>query len=79
MQVERLGFYIRDCYDFSGNQPLGYWSSEGAYKLPGTHLSMVENKSFNDWRSRTGLGADFLVFSDVQWEALSTPLRKDFS
>ncbi|WP_152033977.1 DUF6402 family protein [Paracidovorax avenae] len=76
--VEELLFYIRDSYDFSGNQPLGYWGMDGVRKLPGRGLSMVENRSFNEWRSRKGLGADFLVFSDVRREKLAVPLQKSF-
>lgn len=76
--VEELLFYIRDSYDFSGDQPLGYWGQDGAHKLPGRGLSMVENKSFNDWRSHTGAGADFLIFSDVHRYKIPAPLHKVF-
>jgi len=76
--VEELLFYIRDSYDFSGDQPLGYWGQDGAHKLPGRSLSMVENRSFNDWRSHTGAGADFLIFSDVHRYKIPAPLHKVF-
>ncbi len=52
VKIVKLGFYIKDTYDFNGDQPLGLWTSEGAYKLPVPGRVLLENKSFRDWRAR---------------------------
>ncbi len=66
--VNEIGIYIRDTYDFEGDQSLGYWSESNnsvSYLNPlaGDHVS---NESFRDWRSANGHGGDFLVFSNVK-------------
>lgn len=69
--ITKVGCYIKDSYDFIGNQlgGLGYWNptinkakkltaEEGFYK--------VENKNFRDWRKKNGKEGDFLVFSNIE-------------
>lgn len=77
--VRSLGFYIRDSYDFSGDQPLGNWSSDGVRMLPVAGHFMVENQSFRAWRDQNHSGGDFLIFSDVHWMQLAQPLVWDLS
>lgn len=72
--IHSLVFYIRDCYDFSGDQMLGNWNTSEVRKAPSSNLYLVENASFRDWRSRHQKGGDFLVFSDLYREKLRTPL-----
>jgi Family of unknown function (DUF6402) len=74
VKIVKLGFYIKDTYDFAEDQPLGLWSEDGAYKMPASGRFLVENKSFRDWRARFNQGGDFMIFSDVRWEAIPSPL-----
>ena len=63
--VTSVGVYVRDSYDFVGDQNLGYWNSRTKYAgrnfLKG---DKVTNESFREHASKTGRGADFLVYSD---------------
>lgn len=74
VNITKLGFYIKDTYDFNANQPLGYWTNEGVTKSAGPGSSTVENKSFRDWRARFAHGGDFVVFSNVRWEGVPRPI-----
>lgn len=73
--VNEVGVYIRDTYDFEGDQSLGYWDADDdsvSYLNPlsGDH---VTNESFRNWRSANNRGGDFLVYSDVKRTTLRTP------
>jgi hypothetical protein len=73
--ITAVGVYVRDSYDFEGDQPLGFWDdSDNSVStwnpLAGTYVS---NASFRDWRSTTGMGGDFRVFSDVKVTRLDKP------
>lgn len=73
--ITEVGVYIRDSFDFNGDQFLGYWDdSDNAVSmmnpLSGTAVS---NSDFRDWRLRNGRGGDFLVFSDIKRTTLATP------
>ncbi|GKS95490.1 DUF6402 family protein [Acidovorax sp. SUPP2825] len=74
VDIHSLVFYIRDCYDFSGEQILGNWNASEVRKVPSSNLYMVENASFREWRSHHQKGGDFIVFSDLYRERLKTPL-----
>lgn len=73
--VKQVGVYIRDTYDFEGDQDLGYWDAEDndVSVLNPFAGDKVTNESFRDWRSANGMGGDFLVYSDVKITTLSTP------
>ena len=60
-------------YDFVGNQSLGYWNSRTKY-AGGNFLKgdKVTNESFREHASKTGRGADFLVYSDIKITTLQT-------
>ncbi len=73
VKIDKLGFYIRDTYDYNEDQPLGYWTEEGVTKTAGEISVAVENKSFRDWRARFKHGGDFMVFSNVRWEGVIRP------
>jgi hypothetical protein len=86
VSVNSIGTYIRDTYDFNGDQYLGHWSKVSA---PYTRLYTVgasrgdcpddfvevNNERFRAHRDKAGKGGDLLIFSDV----LITPLRKPFT
>ena len=66
--VDKLGIYIRDTYDFEGDQSLGYWDEDDdsvSYLNP-LSGDKVTNESFRNWRSANGKGGDFLVYSNVK-------------
>jgi hypothetical protein len=73
--ITDVGVYLRDSYDFNGDQHLGFWddsdnSVSGWNALSGTQ---VTNEDFRNHRAATGRGGDFLVFSDVKQTHLATP------
>ena len=74
IRIEKMGFYIRDVYDFNGSQLLGFWNRNGVSKTPSLGYSVVDNGSFRDWRAKHRMGGDFFVFSDVKWERLPAPI-----
>jgi len=55
IEVTRVGVYLHDTFDFSGDQPLG---------PPGQEY--LSNTDYREYRRQTGRGADFEVFSDVR-------------
>lgn len=63
-----IGVYVRDSYDFNGDQDLGYWDARGNRVSAVNPLfgDRVTNADFRSWRARTGLGGDFVVYSDVK-------------
>lgn len=65
--IASVGVYVRDSYDFVGDQSLGYWNSQTNYAgknfLRGDKVS---NASFREYTAKTGKGADFLVYSDIK-------------
>jgi uncharacterized protein DUF6402 len=73
--ITEVGVYIRDSYDFNGEQFLGYWDDSDNTVSMFNPLSgtSVSNSDFRDWRSRNGRGGDFLVFSDIKRTTLTTP------
>ncbi|HEY4292366.1 DUF6402 family protein [Luteibacter sp.] len=93
IRATHAGYYIRDTYDFNGFQFLGTWTKTGVLHsiqppLPLTshgvisHLgkepvSHVFNHDFESYRRVTGLGGDFIVYSDVVWEPVDMTLELD--
>jgi Family of unknown function (DUF6402) len=74
VKITKLGFYIRDTYDFNEDQALGYWTNEGVTRSAGLGSASVENKSFRDFRARFNCGGDFMIFSNVRWEGVPKPI-----
>ncbi|MBR3924170.1 MAG: hypothetical protein IKJ45_13715, partial [Kiritimatiellae bacterium] len=65
--VTSVGVYVRDSYDFVGDQSLGYWNNHTNYA--GRNFfrgDKVSNASFREHAKKTGKGADFLVYSDIK-------------
>ena len=75
VQIEQVGIYIRDSYDFEGNEELGYWDLDRARmskrKIEGG--TPLNDSTFRAWRNRTGRGGDYLIFSDVKIETFNLP------
>lgn len=93
VQIDRVGIYIRDSFDFEGFQPLGFWDTHDDYvsrsdpshcwevgrrtvRVPFMSPTTVpvygcgmatyfSNGRFRDYRTHTGKGSDFYVYSDI--------------
>lgn len=85
IEVKDVGIYIKDSFDFNDNsrffsQFLGYWDdSDNSVKkvewwsYEKSITNKVTNRDFRNWRSTSGRGGDFLVFSDIKWTHLAPP------
>ena len=86
VRITEVGVYVRDSFDFEGDQYLGCWSDAPHAFLPimpptpshGVVFTQpvcmpVGNRDFRVWRDRHGRGGDFLVFSDLQRVVLPKP------
>lgn len=61
--VEEVGVYVKDSFDFNGDQFLGVW---------GYRDTPVNNSDFREWRAKNNAGGDFQVFSDIKRTKLSS-------
>ena len=66
VQIEKVGIYIVDSFDFNGHQFLGFWSPWDVSRAPITTYEAVWNSTYRDWRARNRKGGDFMVFSDIK-------------
>jgi hypothetical protein len=73
--VRQVGSYVRDSFDFNGDQFLGFWDdSDDAVSLVNPLSGeKVSNASFRAYRGSTGRGGDFLVYSDTKKLMRSPP------
>ncbi|EYF08686.1 DUF6402 family protein [Chondromyces apiculatus] len=73
--VHQVGIYVRDSFDFNDSQFLGYWDDSDSSVSTMNFLSgdRVENASFQAYRRGTGMGGDFLVYSDTKKLMRSPP------
>jgi hypothetical protein len=62
--VAEVGIYVKDSFDFNGDQFLGFW---------GYRDTPTNNSDFREWRDQNNAGGDFLVFSDIKRTRLATP------
>jgi hypothetical protein len=72
--ITEVGVYLRDSFDFNGDQNLGHWKTpDGVRATPWVGYTAVNNASYRDYRTATGRGGDFTVYSDVKVTALTQP------
>jgi hypothetical protein len=57
LTIDEVGIYVKDSFDFNGDQNLGIW---------GYRDEPVGNADFRKWRKDHNQGGDFRVFSDVK-------------
>jgi hypothetical protein len=66
VDLSDVGIYIKDSYDFNGDQDLGCWdpvaNTVGRTGLFG-NSTCVGNVDFRTWRAANNRGGDFLVYS----------------
>lgn len=89
--IDEIGTYLRDAYDFNGDQPLGSWGPTGLSRvavlapeievdlrrnipLTGQRFWRVGNDSFRRFRTLTGMGGDYMVYSNIRRQRLATPV-----
>lgn len=75
VSVSQVGVYVRDSFDFNGDQFLGYWddSDDSVSMINAFSGDSVSNQSFRDYRMRTGTGGDFLIYSNTKVLVRSPP------
>ncbi len=68
ISVGKVGVYIKDSYDFEGDQFLGFWDEDDNSVSTINFLSGdgVHNETFRDWRTANNMGGDFRVYSDLK-------------
>lgn len=72
VEVTKAGIYIVDSFDFNDppneDQFLGYWDPDDNSVSYWNVLSgeSVHNSDFRNHRTRTGMGGDFMVYSDIK-------------
>jgi hypothetical protein len=77
VSIAEVGVYVRDSYDFEDDpgawfsQPLGVWRLPGMMSVP----HYVTNSDYRDYRTATKQGGDFLIYTDVLWTPLFTPVN----
>lgn len=64
LAITEIGVYVKDSFDFNGDQFLGVW---------GYRDDFIYNEDFRKWRAENGKGGDFRVFSDIKRTKLSRP------
>ena len=72
VDIWQVGVYVRDSFDFEGDQFLGYWDDTDNAVSMINPLSGdgVSNEDFRDWRTTNNRGGDFIVYSNVRFVAL---------
>lgn len=66
VQIEKVGIYIFDSFDFNGVQFLGFWCPDDVSRVPMPGYEDIWNSSYSAWRRAHGKGGDFLVYSDIK-------------
>lgn len=68
VMITEIGVYIRDGFDYSGDQPLGYWSLKDKNltinPLNGNYR-YINNESYRDYRKDSGMGGDSYRYSNM--------------
>jgi len=68
--IEKVGVYVKDPFNFPGDQYLGNWTYPDSviYRpyVSSWYDGEVTNKTFRDYQEKYRQGQDFFVFSDVK-------------
>jgi hypothetical protein len=88
--ITSVGVYVRDSFDFNGSQELGHWQLPhhvhapiGGYLLPRGSDEIrnpnakfrVTNEDYRRYRDKTGMGGDFIIYSDIKETVLKAPAK----
>ncbi|MDJ0807572.1 MAG: DUF6402 family protein [Gammaproteobacteria bacterium] len=67
VDLSDVGIYIKDSYDFNGDQDLGCWdpvaNTVGRTRLFQGNATCVGNVDYRTWRAANNRGGDFLIYS----------------
>jgi hypothetical protein len=84
VEISEVGVYFRDVFDFSNDQPLGDWQKPAEFIAatpvyrPGPRCSSewfrMSNATYRAYRDRTGMGEDFLIYTQVRSIVLDSPV-----
>jgi hypothetical protein len=66
VRIEEVGIYVKDSFDFSGDQYLGCFDpvNNGVSKYAQKGYYQVTNEDFRNWS--TSMGMNFLIYSDME-------------
>lgn len=75
VDIKEVGIYIRDSYDFEGRQYLGTWNdtTDSVSRNPLASGDTVWNSDYRGWRTKNGMGGDYMIYSDLSKITLSSP------
>ena len=79
VEVKKTGIYVVDSFDFNDppneDQFLGYWDDSDNAVSSWNPLSgdSVHNSDFRNWRTKTNMGGDFKVYTDIHVIDLTPP------
>lgn len=65
VEIDRVGVYVRDSYDFEGSQFLGFWKWPDRVGILPVGCQ-VNNSSFREWREINNMGGDYYIYSDMR-------------
>lgn len=78
INIKKVAFYIIDSFDFIDNtffsQPLGLWdivNKKIVLDMNIRNAHYITNSDYNDYRHDTGIGQDYIIYSDVKEIATS--------
>jgi len=81
-EINEVGVYVRDSYDFNGSQALGAWRKPNEIDIiPNAQAKVptcsddwfnMSNYHYRQYRKRTGKGRDFLIYSDIKTSPAKT-------
>jgi hypothetical protein len=75
--IEETGVFAEDEYQFDGDglfdtvDWLGNWDVHSLRLLPPPLGCSLGNADFREWRTRTGYGGDFMIYSDLKREPVA--------
>lgn len=78
--VGKIGIYARDSFSFEGSQRLGWWGLPNIVSIipiPGL-TEEISNAWFRNYQRTTGLGSDFLIYSDWKMTRLNEMVEFDY-
>ncbi len=69
IDIEQVGVYVKDSYDFTGSQYLGCWdirtNTISQFPSPASSGVNIYNSDYQEYQKRTGMGKNYLNYSDV--------------
>jgi hypothetical protein len=64
VHVDKIGYYIKDGYDFVGNRPLGFWSLKNK-DVARKGIRYIDDGSYNNYRKDSNMGGAIYRYSEI--------------